>query len=63
MKNTIKGLLLAGLAVGLVGCAPSTIMYDGKERPVDEVEEIISDKLEVENPDLNLEVTIVEEAE
>jgi ABC-type glycerol-3-phosphate transport system substrate-binding protein len=64
MKNGIKGLLLAGVVcLGLVGCGPSKIVYDGKERPTDEVQEIISDKLEVENPNLDLEVTITEEAE
>lgn len=59
-----KGILALGLlTVGLVGCAPSTIVYEGKERPTDEVQEIIADKLEVENPGLDLEVSIYEESE
>lgn len=49
------------LAIGLVGCSPSKMKYDGKTRPVSEVEDIISDKLEVENPDMDLEVNIYEE--
>jgi hypothetical protein len=62
-------LTLAGLAASsallfsLSGCEPSPIIYDGQERSVTEVEEIIADKLEVENPGLDLEVNIYEESE
>jgi hypothetical protein len=52
-------LLLAVLA----GCEESKINYEGKKLPVSQVEEIIADKLEVENPDFDLEVDIYEETE
>jgi hypothetical protein len=51
------------LAVALVGCQEANINYEGKVLPVSQVEEIIADKLEVENPDLDLEVDIYEETE
>jgi ABC-type oligopeptide transport system substrate-binding subunit len=54
-------LLLASLL--LAACEESQIHYDGQLRPMSEVEEIISDKLEVENPHLDLEVSIFEETE
>ncbi|MEN8702478.1 hypothetical protein [Bacillus infantis] len=51
--------------IGLSACdiEESELNYDGKLRPVSEVEEIIADKLEVENPDLDLEVSVYEESE
>jgi hypothetical protein len=58
----ISALLLVFL--GLQACGTvNSIVYDGKETPVPTVEEIIADKLEVENPDLDLEVQIYQESD
>lgn len=56
------GLVLL-VTVGLVGCAPSQLNFEGKKRSISEIEDIISDRLESENPGLDLEVSIVEEFE
>lgn len=58
-------VLVASVLLSLSGCnmKEQTIVYQGKERPVSEVEEIISDQIEVENPELDLEVSIIEEQE
>lgn len=53
------GLILAGMT----GCTPSQINYQGKLQPVDDIEEILADTLEMENPNLDLEVTIYQETE
>lgn len=47
----------------VTGCQEQQIKYEGQIRNVSEVEEIIADKLEVENPELDLEVSITEEQE
>jgi hypothetical protein len=39
------------------------IMYEGKLLPVSTVEEIIADKIEVENPDLDIDVVIMDAAD
>ncbi|MED4914348.1 hypothetical protein [Parageobacillus thermoglucosidasius] len=62
MKKAITLLVLLIVAL-LAGCEEGKIYYKGKLRPVSEVEEIIADQLEVENPDLDLEVSIFEESE
>lgn len=54
-------VVVLGSVVLAAGCSDKPIVYEGEKRPVSEVEEIISDKLEVENPSLDLEVNIVEE--
>lgn len=60
-------LLIVAFAVAFIiaGCTfeEDTIIYEGKELPISTVEEIIADKLEVENPDLDLEINIYEEEE
>ena len=43
-------------------CEERKIYYEGKLRPVSDVEEIIADQLEVENPNLDLDVNISEES-
>jgi hypothetical protein len=50
------GLIAAGF---LTGCGIQELQYQGKTRPVNEVEEMLSDYLESENPnmDLNVEIT------
>lgn len=56
-------LILAGMAALLAACEEQEIYYNGQQRPVSEVEEIIADELEVENPELDLELNIYEESE
>lgn len=61
-----KKILIAAAALAvLAGCEyeEETVIYQEKERPVSTVEEIIADQLEVENPELDLEVDIMEEQE
>lgn len=61
-KKSIFLLALVAIAL-LAGCSyeKETIIYQGKERPVSQVEEIVADQLEAENPELDLEVEITEE--
>lgn len=63
MKKKRAAVIIGGLALVLLlqGCgAIPAIQYQGKERPVEEVEEMISDYLESENPDLEFDVSITE---
>lgn len=58
----IGGLVLSGI---IAGCQfeENTIVYKGKEMPISEAEERIADELEVENPDLDLELSIIMETD
>ncbi|KAB2334284.1 hypothetical protein [Bacillus mesophilum] len=53
------------ILMALAGCSfqETELYYDGKLRPVSQIEEIIADKLEVENPDMDLEISVYEESE
>lgn len=55
----IGGLLVAFTLQACSGAIQS-IQYEGKERPIETVEEMISDRLESENPDLEFDVQITE---
>jgi hypothetical protein len=58
-RNVTLAVLIIFSAIALMaGCAPQTITYDGKIQDINTVQEVIADKLEVENPDLDLEVNI-----
>ena len=61
MKYLFYGVALLFVVFLLVGCDEGTVVYKGKERPVAEVEEIIADELEVENPGEDLGVDIFAE--
>ena len=63
MKKIIGvGLLGVGIMAVASGCVSDPyITYEGKEMRQSEVEEIIADKLEVENSNLDLEVDIYQE--
>jgi hypothetical protein len=63
MKKILGLILIFSLVGVLAGCQERLIRYEGEIRPESEVEEIIADKLEVENPELDLEVNISEETE
>lgn len=62
-KQISIALFLVLAALLLIGCQEGTIIYDGQEMGVTEAEERIADKLEVENPDLDLEISIFEESD
>jgi hypothetical protein len=60
----LLSLLIAFLSLNACDLlAERQIKYDVQLRPVSEVEEFIADKLEVENPHLDLAVSIFEENE
>lgn len=64
LKRITILLGLTGAAAILAACTGQQyINYDGKEQLVEDVEEIIADKLEVENPALDLDVSITQESE
>jgi hypothetical protein len=65
MKKLLIILALLALSLLIAACEfeEEQINYDGQLRPLSQVEEIIADKLEVENPELDLEVSIFEESE
>lgn len=67
MKKRILAVIGLLATTSLVACnmewEENEIYYDGKLRPVSQVEEIIADKLEVENPEIDIEVDIYEEME
>lgn len=62
MKKKMVFASTLGLLL-LTGCQEATIQYQGERIPVSEAEEIIADQLEVENPDMDLEVSIFEESD
>lgn len=63
----MKKLIMIGtgltMATLLAGCQEGNIEYKGQIMPVSEAEERIADELEVENPDMDLEVIISEESD
>ncbi len=66
MKNKLRfGIAIVGLigVASLAACGGmgEEMYYKGELRPVTEVEEIIADELEVENPGMDLEVNIYTE--
>lgn len=56
------GVLLIGVT-SLAGCEEPTIKFEGEEHPMTEVEDIISDRLESENPGMDIDMDIYEEVE
>jgi ABC-type glycerol-3-phosphate transport system substrate-binding protein len=59
LKRILVLLVCSGAAAILAACTgQEAIQYENKQQPVETIEEIISDKLEVENPDLDITVTI-----
>ncbi len=62
-KMGLTVVALVGGLVMLTGCEEGTLVYQGVERPVSEIEEIMSDQLEVENPSEDLSISIVPEVE
>ena len=59
MKNLIIAILLGVLVTILVtGCGSQAIKYKNVERPKAEVEEIIENELEIQNPQYDMDVNI-----
>jgi hypothetical protein len=59
-----KILVVLGVMALLGGCVkPLEIQYKGEMRSEEEVEEMLGDLLESENPDLDIEVDIYEEVD
>ena len=56
-------IFLLMVLIGFSGEAKTEIYYKGQLRPISQVEEIIADELEIENPEFDLEVNIREEME
>lgn len=64
MKKILVLALLVTMAFFISACGlPSTITYEGKERAREDVEELLESKIELENPDLDIEVTITNDTE
>jgi hypothetical protein len=59
----LSSLLIVFIALQGCGASIQAIQYQGKERPIEEVEEMISDYLESENPDLEFDIQITESIE
>lgn len=63
MKKGFKFLIVGSLAGALAGCGfNQEINYDNKPYKISVLEEKIEDKIERENPGLNVEVSIAKEA-
>lgn len=62
MKKVLV-LLMVIAVFWLAGCEESELYYDGKLRPESEVEGIMADQLEIENPSMDLEIDIYQESE
>jgi hypothetical protein len=59
-----KIILVLGVMAILGGCAkPLEIQYKGKIRSEETVEEMLEDRLESENPNLDIEVDVYEETD
>ncbi|MGG3737214.1 hypothetical protein [Aeribacillus pallidus] len=59
-----KALVVLGAMAILGGCVkPLEIQYKGEMRSEEDVEEMLGDLLESENPDLDIEVDIYEEVD
>ena len=56
------GLFIVLVVVMLfIGDGNESIVYEGKELPLGTVEDIIGDKLEVDNPSWDIDITITKE--
>lgn len=66
-RNKEKSKLGALFGIGLIcvaflnGCGMQSIQYQGKERPITEVQEMLEDYLESENPNYEFNVRITED--
>lgn len=64
MRKRMSAVIVGALAVvTLVGCEPTTLMYNDKEYDTDTLGEVLEDTIEAQNPELDLEVEIYVETE
>lgn len=56
-------VVITGLSLFLVACEERNLIYQEEERPLYEVEEIIESNLEIENPTVDLDVSITEDTD
>lgn len=54
----VSGLIISIVLHGCSGFSEPAIQYDNQTQKVSTVENIMADKLEVENPDLDIDVQI-----
>jgi hypothetical protein len=47
----------------LTGCEETKLTYKGKQYPVSQLEEIIENELELENPDYDLDVNVMQDSD
>lgn len=62
-KKAIIGILMGLSVATLAGCEEPTYIYDGKEYKESVLEDVLSDTLEVENPELDIDLDIMTETE
>ena len=62
MKKRVAGPVLAFVSL-LGACGAAPVIFEGEERPVHEVEDILGDRIEAENPGRDIDVEIYEEAD
>jgi len=60
MKKLIILSLIIVAGILLAGCEEPKLKYKGETRPAYQVEEIIENELELENPGLDLDVSIMQ---
>lgn len=63
MKRMMGGVLVVALMLGGCVSPASEIDFEGKTYEEDSLEELIEDRLEEQNPGMDLEVDIFEEVE
>lgn len=62
-KQKLGALFGIGIIAGalITGCDMQRIQYQGKDRPIGEVQEMLEDYLESENPNMEFNVKITED--
>ena len=64
MKKILVIISMMSVSIVLASCGGErTITYKDEQMPMSDAEEKIADELEVENPDLDLELSITEETD
>lgn len=64
MKKLIAVLLLLVIASGCVmQFEPNTALFEGKERTLDDIAEILESRLQEENPQIDFDVTVSEDVD
>lgn len=56
-------VVAAAIVIATLNYEPDELYFEEKLRPTEQVEEILEDRIEAENPDLDFEVNITRETE